>query len=154
MPPLHRSSPPESVSSLQHGDMTEFPWRCPKVHPNAGHTPYIRTPSTQTASFNAAPWEPQARTPRSEDQGVPAEDLEVVVGVSNALPDTLILSLHSHGEGNDDPAVLEVDGRGAIIGDVAQNQDLNRVVWQPCTQQARASELPREHNMRETRAGA
>ena len=65
--------------------------------------------------------------------GSPAEDLEVMVGVSNALPDALILCLHTHGEGDDDPSALQVDGRGAVVGDVAQDEDLDGVVWQPCT---------------------
>lgn len=68
-------------------------------------------------------------------EGAPAEDLEVVVGVADALPDALVLGLHSHGEGDDDPGVLEVDGRGAVVGDVAQNEHLDGVVRQACRQQ-------------------
>lgn len=40
----------------------------------------------------------------------PAVDLEVVVGVILALPDALKLGLNAHGEWNDHPAVLQVDG--------------------------------------------
>ena len=67
----------------------------------------------------------------------PAEDLEVGVGVGDALPDTLKLGLHAHGEGHNDPAALQVDGRAAIVGDVAQHQDLDAVVRERCSSQTR-----------------
>ena len=63
----------------------------------------------------------------------PTEDLEVLVGVGDTLPDTLVLSLHSHGKGDNDPSSIQVHRRGAIIGDVAQDEDLNGIVWQTCT---------------------
>ena len=67
-----------------------------------------------------------------EAWGAPAEDLEVAVGVGDALPDALVFGLHSHGEGDDDPATVQVDGRGAVVGDVAQDQNLDGVVRQTC----------------------
>lgn len=65
---------------------------------------------------------------------LPAEDLEVVVGVLNAFPDAFKLCLDAHGEGDDDPAALQIDWLGARVADIAQDQHLNGVVWQPCIQ--------------------
>lgn len=49
-----------------------------------------------------------------------------------AFPNALELGLHAHGEGDDHPAILQVDWCGPVIGDVAQNQDFNGVVGQAC----------------------
>lgn len=64
--------------------------------------------------------------------GSPAEDAEVVSWVGLTLPDTLKLGLDTHGEGDNDPASIEVDWLGAGIRDVTQHQDLNGVVRQTC----------------------
>lgn len=62
----------------------------------------------------------------------PAVDLEVVCWVALALPDALKLSLHAHGEGDNHPAVLQVEWFCPVIGDIAQNQDFDGVVGQAC----------------------
>ena len=68
----------------------------------------------------------------------PAVHGEILVGVLNALPHALILSLDAHAVGDDDPAVLQVDGGAAIVGQVAQDQQLDGVVWQVCMRRGRS----------------
>lgn len=72
------------------------------------------------------------REGRIKGECSPAENFKVICWIGLALPDTLILGLHPHGEWDDHPAALEVDWLAASVGDVAQHQNLNGVVRETC----------------------
>lgn len=65
---------------------------------------------------------------------IPAVDSEIGIGVFYALPHALVFCLNAHGVGDNDPGVFQVDRVTAIIGQVAQYEHLDGVVWQICMQ--------------------